>query len=169
MKKVAMMQTRSNTAGSLLKNEIDSGLEIMTVLFQVFLESIQELNKDKEYFLEKLQNMNKIGETLGEYLKELNELTIEVNNTNKNNENYEESNLIDNTIQKLDRMTSVVGRLNSSVGSALDKRKKETMHKIRILNNNIIQIKKKLRQKKLTQPSAPKKPITEKIDIKKRF
>ncbi|MCG3252478.1 MAG: hypothetical protein H7648_01405 [Candidatus Heimdallarchaeota archaeon] len=114
--------------------------------------------------------MNKISQALGDYLKELNELTIEVNNANKNNKNYDEATLIGNTIKRLDKMIGAVNSCSSTLSSSRDSRKNEAMLKLRQLNSNVMLIKKKLKQKKIAKPATPKSPIVDKIKIgKKKF
>ncbi len=170
VKKIARMKSKSNTAGVLLAKEISKGSDIMATLFLVFRESIEETNEDKKYFLEKLRMMNKISQALGDYLKELNELTIEVNNANKNNKNYDEATLIGNTIKRLDKMIGAVNSCSSTLSSSRDSRKNEAMLKLRQLNSNVMLIKKKLKQKKIAKPATPKSPIVDKIKIgKKKF
>jgi len=170
VKKIARMKSKSNTAGVLLAKEINAGSDIMATLFLVFRESIEEANEDKKYFLEKLRTMNKISQALGDYLKELNELTIEVNNANKNNKNYDEATLIGNTIKRLDKMIGAVNSCSSTLSSSRDSRKNEAMLKLRQLNSNVMLIKKKLKQKKIAKPATPKSPIVDKIKIgKKKF
>ena len=170
VKKIAKMKSKSNTAGVLLAKEINAGSDIMATLFLVFRESIEEANEDKKYFLEKLRTMNKISQALGDYLKELNELTIEVNNANKNNKNYDEATLIGNTIKRFDKMIGAVNSCSSTLSSSRDSRKNEAMLKLRQLNSNVMLIKKKLKQKKIAKPATPKSPIVDKIKIgKKKF
>ncbi|MHA1531957.1 MAG: hypothetical protein ACTSR6_08160 [Candidatus Heimdallarchaeota archaeon] len=152
VKKIAKMKSKSNTAGVLLDKEINAGSDIMATLFLVLRESIEEANEDKKYFMGKLRMMNKISEALGDYLKELNEITIDVNNANKNNKNYDEANLIGTTIKRLDKMIGAVNSCSSALSSSRDKRKNEAMLKLRQLKTNIIQAKKKLKQKKPIKP-----------------
>ena len=45
--------------------------DIMTMLFHIFKESIEQSNDDKRDFLERLTTMNEISEEMGNYLKEL--------------------------------------------------------------------------------------------------
>jgi hypothetical protein len=52
--------------------------DVMSSLFYVFKESIEEGNEDKRYFLSKLAEMNTIAEAMGEYLKDLNEASITI-------------------------------------------------------------------------------------------
>lgn len=49
--------------------------DVMSTLFWVFRNSIEEANEDKRYFLEKLKSMNDIAEAQSEYLKSLMELS----------------------------------------------------------------------------------------------
>ncbi|MAE94468.1 MAG: hypothetical protein CL910_07395 [Deltaproteobacteria bacterium] len=48
------------------------------VLFVVFRESIEQMNKDKKYYLGKLERFNAMGEALSEYLAELTEASKEL-------------------------------------------------------------------------------------------
>lgn len=159
LKKVVKMQSKSNTAGVLLGNEINKGGEIMSALFYVFLESIQETNEDKKHFMEKLSMYNEMSKAMGEYLKELNEIAINVNNTNKNNKNYDEATLVDNTIKRLDKMTEAVTSCSSILSSSREERKIESLQKLRELQTNIIQIKNKLKQKKSIETQIHKPSI----------
>lgn len=159
LKKVVKMQSKSNTAGVLLGNEINKGGEIMSALFYVFLESIQETNEDKKHFMEKLSMYNEMSKAMGEYLKELNEIAINVNNTNKNDKNYDEATLVDNTIKRLDKMTEAVTSCSSILSSSREERKIESLQKLRELQTNIIQIKNKLKQKKSIETQIHKPSI----------
>ena len=44
---------------------------IMTTLFNVFKQSIETTNGDKEYFLERIGQMSEISQSLSDYLKDL--------------------------------------------------------------------------------------------------
>lgn len=47
--------------------------DVMSALFLVFKESIEQTNKDKRYFLQRLSEMNEIAKSLGDYLEYLTE------------------------------------------------------------------------------------------------
>jgi len=56
---------------------IDPKGDVMSALFHVFKESIEQTNEDKQYFLSKLADMNEIAEAMSDYLKELNEAFVD--------------------------------------------------------------------------------------------
>ena len=159
LKKVDKMKSKCNTVGQVLIGEINNGSDIMSQLFAIFHESIQDANEDKQYFQKKLRDMNKVSDALSSYLKELNAITIEVNNSNKNDKNYNEATVIDNTVKRLDKMTSAMNSCNSILRSSREDRKDEAMLMLRNLNSNILQIKNKLKQKKPLDPSIRKPPF----------
>ncbi|NHJ05237.1 MAG: hypothetical protein EAX90_10455 [Candidatus Heimdallarchaeota archaeon] len=168
LKKIVKMQSKSSTAGNLLANEINNGSDILSTLFYLFLESIQDLNEDKKYFLEKLRQYNELSKAMGDYLKELNEITIEVNNTNKNDENYNEETLVSNTIRRIDKMIEAVNTCNSILSSSREERANDAKALFKQLNTNVLEIKRKLKQKKSIDTTVRKPDYALKKIMKKK-
>jgi hypothetical protein len=169
LKKIDKMKSRCNIAADVLVNEITIGSDVIGTLFHVFKQSIEDSNEDKKYFMQKLRVLNEVKESLRDLLRELNDITIEVNNSNKNDKNYDEATIIDNTVKKLDRMTTAVNSLNSSLRSSREERKDEALSLLRSLNTNIIQAKTKLKQQKIIKPTLKKPDFARKklLDRKK--
>jgi len=166
LKKISKIQSKCDIAGNLVANEIKLGSDAMSVLFQVFRESIDDQNTDKQYWMQKLQNMSKMKDAMRDYLKELNVIAVEVMNSNKNDKNYDEATIIDNTITRLDKMTTAVNSYSSALSSSNDKRKNDAMLQLRQLKSNIVVIKQKLKTKKIATPVKPIDP--RKLPKKKR-
>ena len=61
-------------SGELSDSSVESSVSTtstMELLFQIFKDSIEEINSDKEHWLEQLNEHQKIGEALGDYLSGL--------------------------------------------------------------------------------------------------
>lgn len=52
-------------------SNVNSAINSLEILFNVFKQSIEETESDKKYFLEKLKMFNEMGEALDDYLSEL--------------------------------------------------------------------------------------------------
>jgi hypothetical protein len=168
LKKVEKMKSKCEIAGIYLDKNISKSLDAMSALFQVFHESIQELNEDKKYFLEKLKFYNEVSENLRSYVKELNEIAIEVLNTNKNDKNYDEATIIDHTINRIEKIIGDLGGSYTLTQSSQGDRENDIKNQLGNVKTDVLQIKQKLLVKKPEGLSIRKPSLVDKKLIKKR-
>ncbi len=116
--------------------------DTMEALFNTFKESIEEMNKDKEYIKKKMEMYNELGDALNDYVKELNESGIDMWGTGESVDLTEITNTQIEAINKFEKQIPLIGKTLKSIKIPNKDKKKEVL-------NNLKALKKKVKNKKV--------------------
>lgn len=111
--------------------------DTLEVLFNTFKESIEELNKDKEYFEKKMEMFSEIGEALNEYVKELNEMDVPGMGSQESVDLTKITNTQIEAINKFEEQIPLMGKTIKGANITNKEKKKEVLNNLKALKKDI--------------------------------